>query len=344
MHRHSSVRSVLIGCATIWLGFFWASSAAAQDAAKFYDGKVVRIVVGYGTGGGYDIYARMLAPHLGKALGATVIVENQPGAGGLNAMNRLYSAEPDGLRIMIVNGTGAALSQILEQAAVRYDLAKLGYLGIVSASPWIWLVNPNSLIRTLADALKPGLKLSWGGSGQIDGLSDGAAITCATLKLDCKIVRGYPGSSAAALAVTRGEMDAIYVSDTSANNYVASGSARAIATMGRTKSRFFPDLPTIFEAVQLTPDQQWWFDFRTTLDDLGRVLVAPPGVAPDRLAFLQSAVKKVLTDPAVIAEAEKGQRYIDYLDPEQTKKKVLSVVSSITPEQKRRAREIILSE
>ena len=86
-----------------------APAARAQDAERaYFGGKTVRMVVGYGPGGGYDAYARMIAPHLSKVLGASVVVENQPGAGGLVALNRIYAAAPDGLTIMIVNGTGAA--------------------------------------------------------------------------------------------------------------------------------------------------------------------------------------------------------------------------------------------
>src|ERR1700692_3001493 len=98
-------------------------AARAQDAERaYFSGKTVRMVVGYGPGGGYDAYARMIAPHLSKVLGANVVVENQPGAGGLVALNRIYTAAPDGLTMMIVNGTGAALSQLSEQAGVRFDL------------------------------------------------------------------------------------------------------------------------------------------------------------------------------------------------------------------------------
>ncbi|HEY0420955.1 MAG TPA: tripartite tricarboxylate transporter substrate-binding protein, partial [Acetobacteraceae bacterium] len=130
-------------------------SARAQDAERaFFGGKTIRLVVGYGPGGGYDAYARMIAPHLSTALGASVVVENQPGAGGLVALNRIYTAAPDGLTIMIVNGTGAALSQLTEQAGVRFDLGQLGYLGTVSASPWMWLVGPGSPIKTPQDAMK----------------------------------------------------------------------------------------------------------------------------------------------------------------------------------------------
>ena len=315
----------------------------AQDAAAFYKGKTVRILVGYGPGGGYDAYARMIAPHLDKAMGATVIVENLPGAGGINALNRVYAGQPDGLTTMIVNGTAAALGQLLEQEGVRYDLGKLEHLGIVSSSPWMWLVSPTDpIVKTAAEAQKLGKPIRWGGTAPTDGLSDGAAVACEALQLKCKVVIGYKGSAEVALAVQRGEMDAQYVSDTSANNYVKSGQAIAVATMGRTKSRFFPNTPTIFEAVKLTPDQQWWFDFRTDLDDLGRILVTTPGVPADRLAFLREAIKKVLTDPALKAEGEKSQRYVDFVPAEEARKKAMGLVTNITPEKKALAKHIIL--
>jgi tripartite-type tricarboxylate transporter receptor subunit TctC len=332
----------LAAVSTAMLAFVAVVAPAHADEGDFFKGKSVRLVVGFGAGGGYDAYARMVAPRLGKVLGATVVVENQPGAGGLTALNRTYIAPGDGLTLMIVNGTAAGLSEIVQEPGVKYELAKFGNLGIVSASPWVWLVNPeHPIVTNVQEAMNLGKRIRWSASGPIDGLSDGAAITCRALKLDCQIVIGYKGSSEAALAVTRGEMDAIYVSDTSANNYVKSGQNKAVATMGRKRSRFFPDLPTVFEQVQLTPEQVWWFDFRATVDDLGRILVTPPNVPAARLAFLQEAVKKVLTDPELIAEGQKSQRYIDYQDPETTKKKIDDAVGNLTPEQRAQIKQVL---
>jgi tripartite-type tricarboxylate transporter receptor subunit TctC len=319
-----------------------AAPARAQDAERaYFGGKTVRLVVGYGPGGGYDAYARMIAPHLSKMLGASIVVENQPGAGGLVALGRIATATPDGLTMMIVNGTGAALSQLTEQVGVRYDLGQLGYLGTVSASPWMWLVGPNSPIKTPQDAMKLGKRMNWAASGPADGLSDGAAFTCEALGLDCRVVLGYAGSNQAALAVTQGEMDAIYVSDTSANNYVASGQQHVVAAMGRVKSRFFPDAPTIFEAVKLTPDQQWLFDFRGKLENLGRILLVPPNMPPGRLATLQAAIRETLNEPALVAEGERSQRYIDYLDAVVTRRNAQDVVTNISPEQRKRVQDIL---
>ena len=131
-----------------------ATSAVRADEAEFYKGKTVKMIVGFGPGGGYDAYARMLAPYFSKRLGATVVVENQPGAGSLAALNRLYVAPPDGLQMMLVNGTAAALSQIVGVSAVKYDLGKMTHIATVSVSPWVWLVPKGSPIQTIADARK----------------------------------------------------------------------------------------------------------------------------------------------------------------------------------------------
>jgi tripartite-type tricarboxylate transporter receptor subunit TctC len=316
--------------------------AQSDDAAKvFYKGKVVKLVVGSGTGGGFDGYARMIAPYVAKALGASVVVENQPGAGGITALDNLTVAPSDGLTIMFANGSAAALAQLIGQSGVRYDLSKFGHLGTVIASPVVWLVSPHSPITKPEDAIGTSTRITWSSSGPIDGLSDSAAFACAALRLTCRIVMGYPSSGEAALAVSRGEMDAMAISDISAHQFVAAGQARAIATMGRRKSRLFPDTPTIFESATLTSDQAWLFDFHDTLEDLGRILITPPNLPPARLAFLQSAVKLALNDPALIAEGERTERPVVYTGAEANRKAATEVVDAITPEQRQRVKSIL---
>ena len=319
-----------------------AAAARAEDSAAFYRGKTVRLVIGAGPGGGFSGYATALAPPLGKALAASVVVEYLPGAGGLNALNRIYAAEPDGLQILLANGTLAALSQIVDPAAARFDFTRLGYLGIVSAPPWVWVVGPASAIRTPADALRPGLKLRWAAAGVMDGESTGAAMTCEALKLACQIIAGYPGSTETILAVTRGEMDADYLSEITASHYVTGGQLRAIATMAHQRSRFFPDVATIFESLPLDAEQQRWFDLRADLSALGRVLVVPPGMDPERLAFLRAALRRVLTDPALVAELAKTPYYLDYQDADSARRAATATVGAITPAERKTLAEIIL--
>jgi tripartite-type tricarboxylate transporter receptor subunit TctC len=334
-------RVVLLSLAVCWT--VSASSGQAQDAEKaFYAGKTVRMIVGSGTGGGYDIFSRLIAPYLAKTLGTTVIVENQPGAGGLVALNRLYVAPPDGLQISLSNGTGATFAQLTDQqGVVRFDLTKFSYLATVGAPPGLWLVGPDSPVREVRQAIDAGMKWRWASAGGTSGLGIGAAFTCEALKLDCHVVQGYKSSADAGLAVTRGEMDALYVPESSANNFVKAKQNWALATMSRTKSRFFPDRPTIFEAAKMDADGTWVMDFLANVEKLGRVLIAPPGIPPARLAYLQEAVKQTLHNPQLIADGEKAERIIEYLDPVSTSQNAVAVVGSVTPEQKARVLKIL---
>jgi tripartite-type tricarboxylate transporter receptor subunit TctC len=328
-------------CVALALATHAITAAAQESEQAFFGGKTVRLVVGFGPGGGYDSYARMLAPYLSRTLNATVIVENRPGAGGLVALNGVYMAPADGLTIMIVNGTGAAYSQLTDQQGARYDLAKLGYVATLSAPPSLWTVGTHVGTKTITDAIKSGRKWRWAASGPVDSLSDGAAFTCEAFKLDCQIVLGYKGSNDAALAVSRGEMDALYVTDTSANHYMQANDLIALATVGRNRSRFFPELPTVFEATRLNAEQEWLFDFRHQVQSLGRILVVPPGMPESRLSFLETATAKAVSDPQFLAEGDKRQLYTDYVDAAGTRKNAMSIVTAITPEQKKLVQDIL---
>jgi len=336
-------RRSLIGMAVAGFAAMTGLTApeARADEAAFFKGKTVRIVVGFSAGGGYDAYARLIAPYLAERLGANVIVENMPGAGSLTAMNTVNVADPDGLRMMLANGTAAGLAQIMDTPGVRFDLNTMGHLGTVSASPWVWLVHKDSADKTPADFIKSGRTINWSATGPSDGLSDGAQITCTVARLNCKVVMGYKGSNDAALAVTRREMDAVFVSDTSANNYVRSTDLFAVANMSRKRSRFFPDLPTIYEAVKMTPEDEWLMDFHGIVQDLGRILITPPKIPAARMEFLRSVVKDTLADPKLREEGERSQRYIDYIDAEATMKAVRKAIADITPEQKKRVQAIL---
>jgi len=336
-------RVVLVSLAVCWT--VSVSPGRAQDAEKaFYAGKTVRMIVGSGVGGGYDVFSRLIAPYLAKTLGATVIVENQPGAGGLVALNKLYVAPPDGLQISLVQGTMAAVAQLTADQAARFDLAKFTYLSTVGAPPGLWLVGPDSPIREVQQAIDAKMKWRWASAGGTSGLGIGAAFTCEALKLDCHIVQGYKGSADAGLAVTRGEMDAVYVPESSANHFVKSKQNWALATISRTKSQFFRDRPTIFEAAKIDADRLWAMDYLANLEGLGRLLMAPPGIPPGRLATLQAAVKETLHNPQLIAEGEKMERIIEYLDPAATHKNVVAVVGDVTPEQKARVVKLLSGE
>ena len=189
--------------AVLSLAVCWAASvspANAQESEKaFYAGKTVRMIVGSGVGGGYDVFSRLIAPYLAKTLGTTVIVENVPGAGGLVALNKLYLAPPDGLQISLSQGTMAGIAQLTGDQAARFDLTKFTYLATVGAPPGLWLVGPDSPIREVQQAIDAKMKWRWASAGGTSGLGIGAAFTCEALKLDCHIVQGTRAAPTRAL-------------------------------------------------------------------------------------------------------------------------------------------------
>jgi len=334
--RWTAVLSFVLGSLAL------APPLQAQESEKaYYAGKTVRMIVGTGVGGGYDVFSRLIAPYLAKTLGTTVVVENQPGAGGILALNKLFVAPPDGLQISLSQGTMAAVAQLMADQAVRFDLTKFSYLATVGAPPGLWLVGPDSPIREVQQAVDARTKWRWASAGGTSGLGIGAAFTCEALNLDCQIVQGYKSSADAGLAVTRGEMDAVYVPESSANHFVKSKQNWALATISRTKSQFFQDRPTVFEAAKIDPSRIWAMDFLANLEGTGRLLVAPPGIPAARLAYLQAAIKTTLENPQLIAEGERMERIIEYLDPASTQKNVVAVISGITPEQKARALKLL---
>ncbi len=336
-HRAAARLVALFGC----LAVSGPAPRAQESEAAFFRSQTIRLIVGFGPGGGYDAYARMIAPYLAKETGANVVVENQPGAGGIVALNNLVVAPPDGSRLMLANGWSSGLAQIMGAPGVRFDLARVTHLGIVSASPSLWLMSKSSPLRDIADARKSSRPINWSGMSPDDGLFVGARVTCEALRLDCKVVMGYKSSNEAMLAIARGETESMFIGDTSSNEYVKMGDVRPMATMARSRSRFFPDLPTVFEAEKLSAEAEWLLDFQATFERLGRILILPAGVPPARLAFLSAAVARAMKNPALIEEGEKTARYIDYVDPETTGQSVRRTFGDPTDAQKARLREVL---
>ncbi len=321
-----------------------ARPVLAQSPGAFYANKNVRLVVGSSAGGGYDTYARLIQPYIAKTLNANVVVENVPGAGGLTALDRVNRAEPDGLVLMIVHGVAASFAQLFGASGVRFDLPKMSHLGMVSNASRVWVVGPNAPFRTVDAARKMGRPMIWPATSPLDGIGDGAAFACAALKFDCRIVMGYPGASEAALAVTRGEADSIYLSDISALNFTKAGMNLPLFTLSRARTRLYPDVPAIYEVENIDADGQWLLDYRATIETLGRILVAPPNMAPARLAFLRAAVQRALTDPALVAESARTGFLVTYGDAEETRRATLNVIYGLPAERKEQIRKIVLRE
>lgn len=329
---------------TAMLGLLTAVSltpAQAEDAAAFYKGKTVHFIVGYSPGGGYDTYARMLAPHFEKATGATVVVENKPGAGGITALNQLVRGDADGLTFQMLNGEAAVISQITQQPGVAYDMAKISVIAGVQQEPHFLLVNPK-MPDSLKDIVASDKKVKFAAGSRTDNLGDYAAVLCEALDMNCQIITGYKGSKGASLALFGGEADALTISESSGLRYASGGKAKIIATIGKKRSEQKPDIPTVYEMFELKPDQKWWLDFRLGIKQVGRSIVGPPGMPKDRLDYLQKVWKDILTDQAVVDKLAKRKRGISYGTPAELKQAVDQALGTLTPEKREEVNQVIL--
>jgi tripartite-type tricarboxylate transporter receptor subunit TctC len=322
-------------------GLALAVPGQAEDAAAFYKGKTVHFIVGYSPGGGYDTYARLLAPHFEKATGTTVVVENKPGAGGITALNQMVRGKADGLTFQMLNGEASILSQLTDKPGVAYDMTKVSILGRVAQEPHFMLVNPK-MPDSLKDIIASGKKVKFSAGSRTDNLGDYAAVLCEALKMKCQIITGYKGSKGASRAMLSGEADALTISESSGLRYAKGGKAKIIITIGHERSRYKPDVPTVYEAFDLSPDQKWWFDFRLGIKSFGRAVVGPPGIPADRLAYLRKVWKDILTDKAVIAELAKRRRGVNYASPDVLEKAVKDALGSLPADKRDMVNEVLL--
>lgn len=295
-----------------------ATAAPAQSPQEFYKGKIVRLVNGGSAGSGYDLYSRMLAPHLEKKLGAAkVIVESRPGAGMMIAMNHVWVQKPDGLTLMLAPGEGAQLGQIVGNTAIRFKLEEFAIIARVNTAPRLLIINPKLPYKSIADIVAAKKLFRIGANGKTDGTSDTTAPMCHALGIPCKIHIGYKSSRDFAHAAVKGEVDGTILVEDSSERYSKGGQLRPVVVVSRERSKLMPDVPTIHEAVKLTPQQAEWLDFRDDVRKLGRLLIAPPKTDPKLLAFLRQAAKEILTDPENLKEFEKRRNPAFYGSPEE---------------------------
>jgi len=325
----SRLPGACVAVTAIGIGLGIAPAQSADDAKAAFAGKQMRFYTMGSAGGGYDAHMRTLIPHLEKRLGATIVPANETGAGGLLAMNRLISAPPDGLTLLLTGGEGVVTAQLYGLSGVRYDARKLVYLGRISGEAKVMLLGTNSPFKSVADMLKSDRPVIWGGSGKTDGNSDFTSIAAYAMGMKTRIILGYKGSGGMNMAIETGEVDGRVVSEEAAALFVRGGKMRVLATLARERSAQFPDAPTAFEAVNMAPARAKLLDWRAGIAALGRLIIAAPGTPKDRVDLLRAAVKDVLTDPAVVAEIKKRNLAVGYVPGEEVEKNVAAAMGAL---------------
>src|SRR4051812_30212403 len=171
-----------------------AIPAHAQTGAAFYKDKSVNYIVSTAPGGGYDTYGRLVAEYMQRNLpGSTFVVKNMPGAGHLVGANALYASRPDGLTIGTFN-TGLIYNQLVHLPGVRFDLAKMSWIGKASTEPRALVIAQQSPIRTLADLQGQTAPINFASSGVGSANYVETTMLTSVLKLPAKVLTGYNGN------------------------------------------------------------------------------------------------------------------------------------------------------
>jgi tripartite-type tricarboxylate transporter receptor subunit TctC len=279
--------------------------AAAQTADEFYKGKQIRFIVGTAAGQDYDSWARLLARHLPRFLpgNPSFVVENMPGAGHILATNYLFNLAPrDGSAIGMVsrNMTEAA---ILKLPNVRFDPAKFNWIGSPELNHRVLFVNAASGFEKVPDLFERELII--GTPGGFQGVSAAPILMKNLLHMRLKIIQGYHSPGDIVLAMARREVDGIVQSvgapEGARRQWVESGQMRVMFNMEHERVAGL-GAPTIFEFIKSEEARQVMTFFSSSME-LGRPLMAPPGVPAERVAKLRSAFDAVVKDSAFPQEA-----------------------------------------
>ncbi|MGH3383662.1 MAG: Bug family tripartite tricarboxylate transporter substrate binding protein [Nocardioidaceae bacterium] len=292
-----------------------SGSGDAAGGCASLEGEDITLVVPFSPGGGYDAYARMIAPAMGEQVGAKVVVENQPGAGGLLALNNLLTADADGTTIAIMNGIGAGGAALAEAEGVSFKLDELSYLGRVAGDSQMIVSKGDSSLKTWDDVMAAkDVRFGSTGPGASDFVTPSLLIS--VFDLDAEVVTGFDGSSEVELALQQGSVDAMSGQLDSRQAAIESGDQQALLTFDRERPDIAADVPTALE-LDLDAEQAQLIESHLNLLDVGRPLVGPPDMEADALGCLRDALGATVEDPEVLEEAKASERPFNYLSGEE---------------------------
>ena len=289
--------------------------ARAQDL-EYFNGKTIQYLVGSKPGGGYDRYARLIAPYLEKHLpGSQVVVINRPSGGGIVALNKMSRDGGDGQTIMTLN-TGLLMSQMAGMDGINFDLSKFGWLGKAGAESRILVLRAGLGIHSFSDLLNHDSELTFVSSSFAGTSHIQMNMLIKAFELNARLIAGFGGNEAEA-ALIKGEIDGILVSESNVPAIVEANSGVPIIRFGPAQDEQFSATATGL-SVSETDIQKLISSRISTLTVLGRLTAAAPGTPEPALLALQSAYAKALQDPALLAEAKQRRMPIAFLPGEDT--------------------------
>jgi tripartite-type tricarboxylate transporter receptor subunit TctC len=283
-----------------------SDTSCAQPANDWYKGRTINLIIGSGAGGGIDLYGRLVARHIGRHLPGqpNVVAQNMPAAGSIAAANYLYNAAPrDGTAIGIMS-QGIILNEVLGLRGLQFEVGKFNWVGRISSDVLVAFTWHTNRVKTVADAMT--LETTIGGTGAGTTATQSPQLLNRVVGTKFKVVVGYPDTGVTMLAMERGEVDGTSTGwgglKSSRGDWVRA-KINLLVQMGTVRHPDLPDVPSWVDIARTPEDKRllWMFGINA---DIGKSILAPPGLAPERIDMLRAAFASMLKDPEFLANVE----------------------------------------
>jgi tripartite-type tricarboxylate transporter receptor subunit TctC len=314
---------------TLALGLLLTVPAFA--AAPYYEGKSIRLIVGFSAGGGFDTYSRLIGRHMGKHIpgNPSIVVENMTGAASLVAANHVYKvAKPDGLTILNFHGN-QVINQIIGKPGIEFDARRFEYIGIPTQDNVACAFHKSSGITNF-DALRNAkTPVKIGGVAPGDTTYNTAKLLIAALKLPIQLVAGYKGTAEVRLAAEAGEVAGGCWQWESIKSIWRQGlDAGNVAIVLQVNPKRHPELPKVPNAIDFATNENSRQLLKFGAHDpaaITRPYALGPGTPKDRVELLRKAFMATLKDPEFIADAKKSRIDTDPLTGAEVEKIVANL-------------------
>jgi tripartite-type tricarboxylate transporter receptor subunit TctC len=309
--------------ALITVVLFFGPAGAAD--VEYYQGKTVRIIVGLSAGGGFDVYARTMARHMGKHIpgNPTFVVDNMPGAGSMISANHVYKvAKPDGLTLGHFVGS-LFMQQLLGRPGAEFEATQFEFVGSPIPEKTACALTKASGVTSMESwqAAKSPVKLGGTGSGPI---VDVPKILQVALGLPIQLVLGYKGTAEIRLAAEGGELaGACWSWEAIKSTWTKGLESGNVNIVLQALSKPHPDLPKVPLAINYAKSDEARHLIQVGIHDaadIARPFVMPPRTSKEHVRIIRQAFIRTLKDPAFLAEAEKSKLEVDPVTGEDLEK------------------------
>jgi tripartite-type tricarboxylate transporter receptor subunit TctC len=309
-----------------------ATPLAAQPDALA--GKAVQMIIGFGPGGGYDLWGRTVGRHIGKHLpgNPNVVPQNMPGAGSYTAASYIFNIAPRDGTVLGIIARDAALGPLSGATGARFDPTKLSWIGTPAKETNVCIAYHTAQVKTAQDLLdKP---LIVGDTGPGTGTRSYPKALNELLGMKFKLVGGFPASSDVFLAMERGEVEGICESLDSIKirrpDWIPTKKISVLLQAGAEPNPELTGVPFVLDLAR-DSEQRQAIEFLYAGQGIGRPFVAPPYLSPDRLKMLRDAFNATMKDAEFMAETKKSKLDLEPEDGEHLSALIAKIYATPKP-------------